>query len=88
MKGHAFPVYAAQRGAGLGGILTGLAKVAVPMVLPLLKSVGKSLLLGGARALDGGTSTVAGRRKRKRNGGRGRVAVRKRAGRSKQDIFS
>lgn len=86
MNSSNFPVYAVQRGAGLGNVLTGLAKVAVPLVMPLLKSVGKSMLLKGAEALDG-KRTGPGVRIRKRTRTPSGRPVRKKV-RRKRDIFS
>lgn len=49
-------VYRGQYGRGLGGVLAGIARTAVPFILPTLKAVGRSLLLKGAAALDDSTS--------------------------------
>lgn len=88
MNNSQFPVYSVQRGRGLGGVLTGLGRIAVPLVTPILKSVGRKLLLKGVEALGGGARTdqrPARKRKRPRKivGG----SVRKKT-RSKRDIFS
>ena len=40
-----------QRGSGLGSILSGLVRSAVPMVMPGLKAVGKEVLKGGLNVL-------------------------------------
>jgi|SaaInl33SG_5_DNA_1037386.scaffolds.fasta_scaffold00699_4 hypothetical protein len=45
------PVYRSQYGRGIGGVLSGLMRQAVPFILPALKSVGKKALKAGGRAL-------------------------------------
>ena len=40
-----------QKGHGIGSFLAGLAKAAVPIVMPLLKSAGKAAVTAGAGAL-------------------------------------
>ena len=48
----AMPVYrgySSQYGAGLGNVLGGIFRAAVPILSPLLKSAGKQLLRTGAR---------------------------------------
>ena len=88
MNNAQFPVYSVQRGRGLGGVLTGLGRIAVPLVAPILKSVGRRLLLKGVEALGGGGGRARrparkGKRPRRNVGG----SVRKKA-RTKRDIFS
>lgn len=51
-RGHnsLLPVYAGHiRGFGLGGLIRGLFKSAVPLLKPIAKTVGKSLLKTGGR---------------------------------------
>jgi len=51
-KGGGFPIYVGagvQRGHGLGGIFSGLAKMAIPMLKSAAKSAGKTLLQSGAQ---------------------------------------
>lgn len=88
MNNAQFPVYSVQGGRGLGGVLTGLGRIAVPLVAPILKSVGRKLLLKGVEALGGSTGSSqrparTGKRPRRIAGG----SVRKKA-RTKRDIFS
>ena len=51
-KGGGFPVYVGagvQRGHGIGGLFSGLAKMALPLLKSAAKTAGKSLLSSGAQ---------------------------------------
>jgi len=51
-KGGGFPIYVGagvQRGHGIGGIFSGLAKMAMPLLKSAAKTAGKSLLSSGAQ---------------------------------------
>ena len=55
MNGSGLPVYkgyASQYGHGLGNVLGGLVRSAIPLVAPLVKSAGKELLLKGAKTVQ------------------------------------
>lgn len=84
-----FTVYSSQYGRGLGGILSGLSRVAIPLILPMLKSVGRSLLLKGAEALTPAPNPVINRPRRgiKRMRAASSVPVRDKK-RYKQDILA
>ncbi len=47
-----FKGYASQYGAGLGNTLAGIARAAIPIVSPILKSLGKRILTSGAAKLE------------------------------------
>ena len=50
-KGGGFPIYVGagvQRGHGIGGLFSGLAKMAMPLLKSAAKTAGKSLLSSGA----------------------------------------
>ena len=51
--GHGLPVFEGtlyqQRGGGIGGLLASLARKAIPLLLPLGKRIGKSLLHSGGK---------------------------------------
>jgi hypothetical protein len=51
-KGGGFPIYigtGGQRGHGIGGIFSGLAKMAIPLLKKAAASAGKTLLSSGAQ---------------------------------------
>ena len=53
--GGAIPVfrgYQSQYGRGLGNVLSGLLRAAVPIVAPAIKNIGRSLLSAGANRLQ------------------------------------
>ena len=52
MRGHGMPTFQGdlyQRGYGIGGLLTSLMRKARPIIMPLIKKVGKSLLSTGGK---------------------------------------
>lgn len=54
MIGHGLPVYrgyASQHGFGLGNILGGVIRSAIPFVAPIVKSAGREILLAGAKKI-------------------------------------
>jgi hypothetical protein len=55
MIGHGLPVYrgySSQYGHGLGNILGGIIRSAIPWVTPVVKSAGREILLAGARKIQ------------------------------------
>ena len=55
MIGHGLPVYrgySSQFGHGLGNILGGIIRSAIPWVTPVVKSAGREILLAGARKIQ------------------------------------
>ena len=55
MNGNGLPVYqgyASQYGYGLGNVLGGIIRSAIPIVTPIVKNAGKELLLAGAKTLQ------------------------------------
>ena len=55
MIGGGLPVYqgySSQFGFGLGNVLGGVIRSAVPLIAPLAKDVGRKLLLAGAERLQ------------------------------------
>lgn len=98
-----FKGYRSHYGAGLGNILSGLMRQAVPILAPAVKNVGRTLVNVGANRLQnliqnklGGQTSPppqASRRRRKQRKPVKRTAVRrkrpvKRKGRTRADIFS
>ena len=47
-----FKGYQSQYGRGLGNVLSGLLRAAVPIVGPVIKNIGRSLLSAGANRLQ------------------------------------
>ena len=47
-----FRGYRSQYGAGLGNVLSGLLRQAVPLVAPAVKNIGKTLISAGANKLQ------------------------------------
>lgn len=101
MDGRGLEVYrgSAMRGRGLGGVLGSLARFAIPKLIPLAASVGRSLLKAGVRGIDrklSGAAAGGSRRvhKRKRSTPRASVSGKVSAGkvgkrrRTKKDILS
>lgn len=65
MNGHGVPVfagYSSQYGHGLGNLLAGVARRAVPMAIPLLRKAGSKLLDFGLHKLYNITQGGAPRR--------------------------
>ena len=92
-----FSGYHSQRGGGLGNVLAGLARRAIPLIAPVLKNVGKKLVVRGASHLNDvirdrlGDGAPAPPRKRKRSSKRRNTAVKasvRPKKRSRKDIFS
>jgi hypothetical protein len=88
--------YSSHYGAGLGNVLSGLLRQAVPLVAPALRDVGRSLVSAGARKLHNIIDDKLGgagqpRPKRRRRPVKKAAAVTRRSvqskGRSKADIF-
>jgi len=55
MIGHGLPVYrgyASQHGYGLGNVLGGIIRSAIPFVTPIVKSAGREILLAGAKKIQ------------------------------------
>lgn len=55
MIGNGLPVYrgyASQYGHGLGNVLGGIIRSAIPFMAPVVKSAGRSLLLAGAKKIQ------------------------------------
>ena len=55
MIGHGLPVYqgyASQRGYGLGNVLGGIVRAAIPFIKPIAKSAGREILLAGAKKIQ------------------------------------
>ena len=98
-----FKGYRSDYGAGLGNILSGLLRQAVPLVAPAVKNIGQTLISAGANKLSNLIEDKLGphsraaptahrppaarRRPVKRRPASRRRAV-KRKRRTKQDIFS
>jgi hypothetical protein len=64
MIGHGVPVYrgySSQYGHGLGNVLGGIVRTAIPIVGSMLKSAGKEILMSGVkrlkRKIQGGESS-------------------------------
>ena len=96
MDGSGLEVYrgSPMRGRGLGGVLGSLARFAIPKLLPMAASVGRSLLKAGVKRLDRKLQDV-GTHKRKRKAPMSSVSapplkrrVAKKRKRTKRDIFS
>lgn len=45
------PVYSAQRGRGLGAVLGGIGRLALPFLKPVISKVGRKVLMSGAEAI-------------------------------------
>lgn len=105
MIGHGVPVYqgyASQYGHGLGNVLGGIIRSAIPIAKPLMKSVGKKLLLAGVRKLQQklnahpkqkqkgpvNRTTLQQKPKHKRRLPPGKKVVRKKVSTKPRDIFS
>jgi len=55
MKGRALPVYAGysgQYGRGIGNVLSGVARMAVPLIAPMVKRLGMTLFNAGMNKLE------------------------------------
>ena len=84
----AFRGYRSHYGAGLGNVLSGILRHAVPLVAPAVKNISKSLINAGTHKLQNLIETKLGpsssvKRKHVR-----RVQPVKRKRRTKADIFS
>ena len=101
MIGHGVPVYggyASQYGHGLGNVLGGIVRAAIPVVKPLMKSAGKQLLLAGAHhikrrltkklTVQKKRSPLHGTVKHKRKSPPGKRSVKKKTKRKPRDIFA
>lgn len=55
MIGHGLPVYqgyASQHGYGLGNVLGGIVRAAIPFIKPIAKTAGREILLAGAKKIQ------------------------------------
>ena len=69
MIGHGLPVYhgyASQYGHGLGNILGGIVRSAIPFVKPVLKSVGRNIVLDGTKKIQRALQKKKGVKRSKR----------------------
>lgn len=79
--------YSSQYGAGLGNMLAGLFRAAVPIFAPHVKSIGKQLLQTGVKHLSNKISVATRKRTVKRAGSTRKTPVAKKRVKSR-DIFA
>ena len=91
MIGHSVPVYsgyASQYGYGLGNVLGGLMRAAIPIIKPVVASAGRHLLSRGVKKLSRKLNDIDSMKKTKKKKKKRGVAKNKHSHNKKpRDIF-